>query len=104
MGVPNIPNVPQPLPASDPSSIPLPKKDVVISESPTKDNGLEEMCVDVEDDKSAPVIEDLSVASSAQEQDSTKAKDGNRTRQEEGKGYVCVVLCFSFISECALGV
>lgn len=70
--------------APDPSSIPLPNKESLPTDS-AKDGLKEEGIAEVEEGKSAPsVVEDL-VTLSPQGQDASKPKEASKGKQEEGK-------------------
>lgn len=81
---------PQSLSTTDPGSIPLPQKESLLGESPARDEAVEETCVGVEEeDKTEDVMEDLGAPS--QDQDSTKSKDGGKSKQDEGKWHLYFV-------------
>lgn len=76
--------VPQSVPTSDPSSIPLPQKDLLQADSPPREEAEAESSVAIEEDKPADVADDT-VSMLSPEQDASKARDGSKNKQDEGK-------------------
>lgn len=76
--------MPQSVPTADPSSIPLPQKESLPSDSPARNEAVEESCAGVEEEeKTEDVMEDL-VVSQSQDQDSSKSKEGGKSKPDEG--------------------
>lgn len=75
--------VSQSVPTSDPSSIPLPQKDLLQADSPPREEAEAESIVAIDEDKPADVADDT-VSMLSPEQDASKARDGSKNKQDEG--------------------